>query len=73
MNYSNVSVMLAAMAGFMYGDKDARIKFAARTDGIVHSCNPAQHNTLRYDQVERARKLQRRNNRLKFKQYRRAT
>ena len=37
------------------------------------SCDPSQHNTLRYEQTERHRKITRRANRLKFKRYRRAT
>jgi len=73
MNRSEMSIMLAAMSGYVFGDKSQRIPFAARTDGVIRSCNPSQHNTLRHDQVERKRKFSRRANKLKFKRYRRAT
>jgi len=67
----NIHMVMSALAGFLYDDDGMRIKFKARV-GTVHSCNPSQHNVLRYDQVERQRKNIRRARRKSFKGYKRA-
>ena len=38
----------------------------------LSKCDPSQHNTLRHDQIERRRKLKRRENRKAHGKYRRA-
>ena len=47
-----------------------RIRF--RAELRLRKVDKSQHNTLRLDQVERRRKVQKKANRAKFKRYRRA-